>query len=502
MLKFLKSIMLAGTASLLISFNPASADTLRVGVWDLPPGKGNPFTGRSVPSVFVWDAVFDPLVRISATGGPEAVLAKSWKAIEPTRWRFVLKEGVTFSNGAALTADAVVATIEYLLTEDGRASSVGGEVRNISAVEKINDMTVDIVTSGPDPVLPNKLGLVFIVEPGAWAKLGPEGFAETPVGTGAFKVDGWGTNEANLVANKGSWRAPKIDGITIVELPDRAARLQALLSNQIHVGFGFSPDNIAQIEAAGMKVMASSAPQVMSLAFATEANPDSPFNNVKVRKAANLAVNRDLIAEVLLAGLGKGASQAGTETAFGYDPSLSSYPYDPEQAKKLLAEAGYPNGFSATAHVVVGSFPADSEIYQQAAIDLEAIGIKLELQQIRFPEWLKFFLKNTWPGEMFGSSWNTAPYMDTIRPYTYMTCAKKVPHFCDESMTPLFKATFEEFDPEARRGLLQKLHAKTMEVLPALFLVEQVDVTGITAGVSGLSYTNRNVNYDNVTIKK
>jgi ABC-type transport system substrate-binding protein len=92
--------------------------------------------------------------------------------------------------------------------------------------------------------------------------------------------------------------------------------------------------------------------------------------------------------------------------------------------------------------------------------------------------------------------------MDTIRPYTYMTCAKRVPHFCDESMTPLFKATFEEFNPEARRGLLQKLHAKTMEVLPALFLVEQVDVTGVAASVSGLSYINRSVNYDAVTISR
>ena len=101
MLKFIKSLMLAGTASLVLTLSPALAETLRVGVWDLPPGKGNPFTGRSVPSVFVWDAVFDPLVRISATGGPEAVFAKSWKSVEPTRWRFELKEGVTFSNGAA-----------------------------------------------------------------------------------------------------------------------------------------------------------------------------------------------------------------------------------------------------------------------------------------------------------------------------------------------------------------------------------------------------------------
>ena len=303
-----------------------------------------------------------------------------------------------------------------------------------------------------------------------------------------------------MIANPESWRAPEIDGVTVIELPERAARLQALLSDQIDVGFGFSPDNMGQMEAADIEVVASAAPQVMSLAFANEAHPDSPFNDVRVREAANLAVNRDLIAEVLLAGLGAGAGQAGTPAAFGYDADMPPYPYDPERAKALLAEAGYPDGFSTTAHVVVGSFPADNEIYQQAAIDLAAVGIELELQQIRFPEWLDFFLANTWPGEMFGSSWNTAPYMDTIRPYTYMTCAKRVPHFCDPDMMPAYEATFEEFDPAARAELLKALHARTREVLPSLFLVEQVDVTGIAPGVEGLTYINRSVSYDNVTI--
>jgi peptide/nickel transport system substrate-binding protein len=503
MMKLLRMTTAAATASLILATTPAMADTLRAGVWDLPPGQGNPFTGRSVPSVFVWDAVFDPLVRIGEDGSPEPVLATSWTTVEPTRWRFELREGVTFSNGAPLNADAVVATFDYLTTEEGRASSVGGEVRNIVGAEKVDDMTVDIVTDGPDPVLPNKLGLVFIVEPGAWAELGPEGFAQEPVGTGAFTVEAWGTNEAALAANPDSWRAPaSLEGVTILELPERAARLQALLSGQIDVAFGLSPDNIPQMEAEGIEVMASPAPQVMSLAFATEAHPDSPFNDVRVRRAANLAVNRDLIAEVLLGGLGKGAGQAGTPAAFGYDPDMASFPYDPEAARALLAEAGYPDGFSATAHVVVGSFPADNEIYQQAAIDLAAVGIEVELQQIRFPEWLDFFLNNSWPGEMFGSSWNTAPYMDSIRPYTYMTCAKSTPHFCDESMTPLFEAAFAEFDPDARTEKLHALHAATMEVLPALFLVEQADVTGVAPGVEGLSYVNRSVSYDDVTMSE
>jgi peptide/nickel transport system substrate-binding protein len=481
---------------------PAFAETLRVGVWDMPPGKGNPFTGRSVPSTFVWDAVFDPLVKIAEDGSPVPVLAESFSNVAPDRWRFVLREGVTFSNGAPLNADAVIPTFEYLITDEGRASSVGGEVRNIASVEKVDERTIDIVTTGPDPVLPNKLALVFIVEPGAWTDLGPEGFAETPVGTGAFTVASWGVADVTLTANESSWRAPMIDEVQIIELPERAPRLQALLSGQIHIGFGFSPDNITQLEADNFTVEASPAPQVMSLGFATVGKENSPFADVRVRKAANLAVNRELIAEVLLGGIGAAAGQAGTPAAFGYDPSIPPYPYDPEMARALLAEAGYPNGFSTTAHVVVGSFPADSEIYQQAAIDLAAVGIEVELIQVRFPEWLDFFLKASWPGEMFGSSWNAAPYMDSIRPYTYMTCAKSKPHFCDESTTAAYEATFAEFDPVKRKALLEELHNLTTESLPAIWLVEQVDVTGIAPGVTGLNYVNRTVDYGSIIISE
>jgi peptide/nickel transport system substrate-binding protein len=428
------------------------------------------------------------------------VLADSWEAVNDTTWRFNLRDGVTFSNGVPLNADAVVGAFEYLMSEEGRATPVGGEIRNVSGATSVGDMTVEITTSSPDPVLPNKLALVYIIEPTAWQALGAEGFAVDPVGTGAFSVQGWGGGEVVLEANPSSWRPTELDTITILDLPERPARLQALLSGQIDVGFGFSPDNIGQLESNGMEVEASAAPQVMSLVFATEAHPDSPFNDVRVRQAANLAVNRTAIAEILLAGLGAPAGQAGTPAAFGYDPSIPPYPYDPDQARALLEEAGYGDGFDVTAHVVVGSFPADSDIYQQSAIDLAQVGINVELQQIRFPEWLDYFLANSWPGEMFGSSWNTSPYLDSIRPYTYMTCMKRNPHFCDDSMTPAVDATFREFDPQAREQLLFDLHHLTNEVLPALWLVEQVDVTAMRPEVSGLEYVNRSVDYDNVTI--
>ncbi len=480
---------------------PASAADLTVGSWGLPPGKGNPYTGIGTPSIFVWDAIFDPLVRIDAAGKATPILAESWKNVDPTHWEFTLRKDVKFSNGEAFNADAVVNAFDYLKSDAGKATAVGGELSGVTATKK-DDYTVVIQTGGPDPVLPNKMALVYMVAPGAWQSLGPDGFAAAPVGTGSFNLDSWSANAAELSANTTSWRAPKIGSLEVLALPERAARLQALLSGQINVGFGFSPDNVGQLESAGMTVSVTPAPQVMSLAFANVQHPDSPFNDVRVREAANLAVDRKAIADVLLAGKGAPAGQGGTPAAFGYDKSIPPYPTDPAKAKQLLADAGYPNGFKVAADVVVGSFPADSEIYQQAAQDLKAVGIDVELRQITFPEWLQYFLKGTWPGEMFGSSWNTSPYMDSIRPYTYMSCMKSNPFFCDESMTPFVDATFKEFDPAKREELLHKLHEKTNEVLPAIWLVEQIDLQAFSPKVSGLGYTNRVVYYENVTVSK
>ena len=501
-----RALLVAAAALLAVpaATTPATAqprDELRVGVWDLPPSRGNPFGGRSVPSTFVWDAVYDPLVRIDESGAPVPVLATEWRVTDPTTWIFRLRPGVAFSNGTPMNADAVVATLEFLTTQAGRATPVGSELTNLAGVRKVDDLTVEVKTTGPDPVLPNRLTLVSIVEPNLWRSGGAEGYAANPIGTGPYKVDSWGAGQVALSANPNAWRKPQLPKLRVLELPERPARLQALQSGQIDVAMGLSPDNMPAMRAANLQVVSTPAPQVMSIAFVTEGRDNSPFKDVRVRQALNYAVNKDVMAKELLAGLVRGTAQGATSAAFGYHPSLPAYPYDPERAKRLLREAGFPNGFTLVAEVTVDAFPADSEVYQQMAMDLDAVGVKTELRQIRFPEWLRKFTSNGWEGLAFGSSWNAAPYMDSIRPYTYMSCMKRPAHYCDPEVMPLIEASNAEFDREKRKAILLKLHEMTRDRPPALFLVEQVDVTGVSARVQGFRYTNRIVQYEAVTLR-
>lgn len=491
----LRSAVAGAALGAMLASLPASAAEVRLGVNDV--GRhGDPFAGRGNPGTFLWNALFDPLALPDETGTPQGVLATGWKIVEPTTWEFTIRDGVTFSNGEKLDAAAVAATFEWLLTEKGRASVVGSEFRSIDSVSVSGPDTVRIVTKAPDPILINKLAMVYVVAPKAWADLGIEGFNANPSGTGPYMKQEFAAEALTLSRNPTSWRQGKLDRVVLLGLPEQASRLQALLSNQIDIAIGMGPDNIAQMEAAGLEVLVTDTPQVMSIMLRTEENGDTPLKDRRVRQALNYAVDNESMARDLLLGKGKAAGQGGTAAAFGYDPNLTPYPYDPAKARALLAEAGYADGFPMKIEVITGSFPSDADIYQKAAQDLEAVGIRVDMQRVNFPDWLKKFINNTWEGDAFGSSWNTAPYMDTVRPYTYQTCAKRPKaHFCDQEQMPLYEQVNTEMDPDKRKQLLMQLHRLTKDVAPAIFLVEQIDVTGVNKRVSNYRYVNRNIDY-------
>ena len=477
----------------------AGQDTLRVGVANLPPGRGNPFDSSGSPEVYTSAALFDSLTQVDTEGVAQPVLATAWENTSPTTWEFQLREGVTFSNGEEFNADAVVATITFLTTDEvGSTLVVARDIATVASAAALDPMTLEITTKAPDPVLPNRLAGMYIPAPAHFAEVGLDGFAADPIGSGPYAVDSWADNMVTLTAVETSWRAPNIPQLEMIALPEPAARLQALLSDQIDLAVQLSPDQLPQLEQAGSVANVSSAPQVMSLAFYTE-GADGPLSSPEVRRALNHAVNKDSIVDNLLPEEAAPASQGATPAAFGYDPELEPFAYDPDLARELLTEAGYPDGFSFNAEIVVGSFPADAEIYQLMQQDLATVGVDVELTQITFPEWLEKYLANGWAGEAFGLSWNTAPLLDAIRPIEIFSCKKDPAFFCDESIMPLIEEANTEFDPAAREGILHEIWGAMQENPPALLLVEQVDIAGMDANLQGFESVNRRFPYDEMT---
>ena len=256
----------------LAPMSAAAADKeLRMPLISAPPTLGNPFGGVGPPSSFVWNALFDTLVTPGKTGDLEPALALSWKAVEPTRWRFNLRPGIKFSNGEPFDATAVVTTLQWLISDAGKRTVVGGEVSNMTQVAAVDPLTVDVITDRPDAILPKRLTAVSIIAPQAFTTLGIDGFAQTPVGTGPFVLKTWKQGGGRIVveANRTSWRKPMIDRIIFTVVADPTARIQSLASGQIDLVIPVSPDQAAQFEGTDFKTIITPTAQVYGFGFVT-----------------------------------------------------------------------------------------------------------------------------------------------------------------------------------------------------------------------------------------
>lgn len=486
--------------------NPAPAETvLKVARNAAPPSLGNPFTSVGQPGSGVWSALFDSLTLIGQDGILRPGLAVSWETTSDTRWLFKLRKDVTFHNGAPMTADSVAAILEYLRSPAGRRFYVSTEVDTISGIDIIDAETIAIETHTPDAILPKRMALIAIPEPNAWQALGPEGFAQAPIGTGSFKLRDWGQATGRMIfdADPKSWRAPKdIDVLELWTVADATSRVQALITGQVDVLEAVSIDDVEQLEIAGFKIWSFGGAQVSSIAFRTIGNPDSPLQDARVRQALNYAVNRAVIADVLFGGKAEPASQGASPGTFGYDPSLEPIPYAPEQAKALLEDAGYGDGFSMTIEVLTGFSTIDTLLYQQVAQDLRAVGVDVTVRTPPFATWLRKFQSNEW-GDTDGFSlmWDSGAYADAIRPVRNFSCAKAVPFFCDDSIMPLIEETDRIMNVADRERHLRTVMRRMRDISPALLLTTASQRVATTLDIKSLSLNPPNISYHTIELQ-
>lgn len=303
-----------------------------------------------------------------------------------------------------------------------------------------------------------------------------------------------------MKAFSGSWRAPLVGNLEIQSLQDPSARVQALLSGQVDLITSVSPDQVPQLTGDYTSEITSVA-QTMSLAY-INTRGDTPLANKDVRLALNYAVDRDAIAKNLLMGKAEPASQGASVGSVGYNKAITPYPYDVAEAKRLLAAGGYPNGFNMVASIVTGSYPADSEMYQLVKENLAQIGVNVELRQTTFPAWLKMYLSNDWGDvQMFGLSWNALPTMDSARPMSLFSCLKKPAFFCNESIAANLTTAMKDMDTSKRAQQLQAVSQEMHDDPPALYLIQTVDINGMSTKLQGFVDDNRFYPYESMFLK-
>ena len=483
---------------------PPEPTSVTVGLGNMAES-GMPYLGAGSPGQYVWSNIFDALTRIGPDGAPEPWLAESWSTADDNlTWTFNLRSGVTFSNGEPLDAAAVENIFTTVLSEEGR-TTYSANVNNygfIDTVTAIDDTTVEIVTSSPNVLLPSAISIAYILPPAYLAEVGAERFAQAPIGSGPYTATEWGDDQVVMEAWADSWRGePGIDTVTYINLPDPAARVQALQSGQIDIAQSPSPDLAESLVNDGFGVYSGARGQVLAMALITEKG--GPLADVRVRQALNYAVDKEAIRDALTGGFSPTAGVYAPPGVNGYDSSRFVYPYDPDKARELLAEAGVPDGFDIDAEMTLGSFPADAEIFDAMAGYLAEIGVNVTITQVDFRgEWLPNFLGTDgadWSGNAFNYSWGTAPLFDAIRPFNFYQCDWTNAWYCDEEAMPLIEAANTTFDADECNAVLGELLDHTAENPPSVMLTENFELWAHTGNISNFTVFAFNAPFDDVT---
>ena len=333
--------------------------------------------------------MFDYLVRQDKNQKIQPDLAKSWEKVNDTTWRFKLRDDVKFHNGDPFTAADVKFTLERVAKDQKLLEY--GNYKQIKEVKVVDDHTVDIITDGPQPILLNRLSRIgsgmlpskYINEKG-WDE-----FLKNPVGTGPYKFKEWKRDDRLILVKNDSYfgEKPKWDELVFRSIPEDATRVSELLTGGVDLAVNIPPTDLDRIKNnKGTSVAQSPTQRVMQLSVRTTAG--TPTSNPKVREAIDLAIDKKAIVDNILGGGGTPTRTRVTPGNFGADPDLYGKSlYDPEKAKQLLKEAGYPNGLEITLSSPSGRYLKDKETAELIQAMLGEVGIKVNLDLL---EWSKF----------------------------------------------------------------------------------------------------------------
>lgn len=482
--------------SLLIASASQAQDVLRIGTTALPPTLGNPYRNTGTPHIFTWSATFDGLTRIDATGTLQPWLATDWESVDQLTWRIKLRDDVTFSNGVPFNADAVVNVFDYLTSDDAVREAVAREFSFVSSARAVDPFTVEIVTNVPTPHLPRVLPLLYMVEPGQWQRLGPEGFSRDPVGTGPYRPIKFSATKIDYDAVPTSWRTPSIPKMKMIAAPEAYARTQAVMAGQMDIALSLGPEEANTIAAMGGRSLSWPTAALWAINF--HHGRGNPLDDVRVREALNLAVDRQGLVDGLLAGIPELPTQPATSVVYGFNPSLPPIPFDRDRARALLAEAGYPDGFKFVVQGAIGSGANDAAMFQKVAQDLLSIGVTMEIRTFPVSQLIRSVMEGEWDGDAFGVTFASEPTVDVLRPLRNHSCLWMHPWYCDERIMPAIEEALITFDEDKGLALRHDVMKFYRDEWVALYLYQIVRFAGTRGNVRGFSEVHGFVSYEDI----
>lgn len=422
-------------------------------------------------------------------------LAESWKQIDPTTYEFKIRQDVLFHDGTKMTGEDIKFTFDRLTQDgamDGQTSPRKDLVGPVKEIVLVDPYTVRFVLKEPWPILPAMLPFQEVVSKAFVQKVGPGGLATQVNGTGPFKLVEWRKGDSIIMERfdkyyGGSPAIPPVgkacvDRVVFKMIPENASRTAALLAGEVDIAAELPASDMKRIEASqNAKVMKVNGTRTFFIALNTT---KKPFDDPRVRKAANHALDKKLLIDRVLLGTAVPLNGVMSPDAFGYNPDLPEYKFDPAATKKLLTEAGYPNGIDATLDVE-GPF---KEIAEATASLLTKAGIRTtvavgEGSTIR----TKWAPKGEKKGDMYFTSWGNGSldpadiFVPTLRTGDRGNSA----FYSNPAVDKLLDAANTELDPAKRAEMYKSAQAMVNADSPWIFLWLPQDIYGVSRRLSG-----------------
>ena len=341
--------------------------------------------------------VFDTLIMQGSNQELLPGLAESWEAVDDTTWEFKLRQGVTFHDGSPFTADDVVFTIERAPNVPDSPSSFAFAVASITDIEVVDDHTIRFTTAEPAPLLPTDLSILRIVsrETGEGATTSDYNSGEAAIGTGPFRLAEYTPGDRIVLeANDDYWGGrPDWDTVTLRPITSDPSRVAALLAGDVDIIERVPPADIGLLKDNPDVVLSQGVSNRVIYIHLDSARPTTPYvqakdgsevpnplSDMRVRQALSLAIDRDEIVEQVMEGVAIPAGQLLPDGFFGTSEVIEVPEYDPDQARALLAEAGYPDGFGLTLHGPNDRYINDEQVVQAVAQMWARLGIDAQVE--------------------------------------------------------------------------------------------------------------------------
>jgi peptide/nickel transport system substrate-binding protein len=453
--------------------------------------------------------IFGRLVTRDDNSKPIPDLAESWELMNETTWRFHLRKGVKFHDGSEFTAEDVVFSYERVPNVPNNPGTYAGNIREIQEIKIIDSYTIDIITANPVPILPIQQSNVAIVSKKAVTNATTADFnaGKAAIGTGPYRFVEYIPGERLVLERfEEYWgEKPYYQRVVFRIISNDAARIAALLGADVDIIDFVPPTDVTHLREKGMQVVTHSSDRVIFFVCNTtrETSPyltdgdgrplkQNPLKDIRVRKAISMSLNREAIVQRIMEGLAEVNSQMIPRGWYSHNPGIQNPPNDINAAKKLLAEAGYPDGFGLTIHGPTDRYVNDAKVTQAVAQMLSRIGIKVKVETM--PQNV-YFKRLTPPEQEFVFAmlgWGSSSAGDNshglqVTVHTYDKDKKMGSYnagYSNPELDQIIQAAGKVMARDEREAALQKAMAAAMSDYGIIPLHTQMAIAATRPGIS------------------